>query len=407
LTVEDRFVNGGFMREAVVVSAVRTAIGRAPRGMLKDTRPDDIAAIVIQEAVSRAPGLKIEEVDDVVLGCAFPESDQGLNLARVVALRAGFPYTIPGQTVNRFCSSGLQAIATAAYEIMVGASDVIIAGGVEFMSQVPIMGLTPSPNPYLVEHSPQVYSSMGLTAENVAKKFGILREDQDRFALSSHQKAAKAIKEGRFKEEIVPIPAKVKETREDGTVVVKEVPFDTDEGVRFEASLEAMANLKPVFHAKGTVTAGNSSQTSDGAAAVILMSREKADALKMKPMAIFRSFAVVGVPPELMGIGPVYATPKALKKAGLTLDQIGLIELNEAFASQSLYVIRELGLNLEILNVNGGAIALGHPLGCTGAKLTTTLLYEMKRRDVRYGLVTMCIGGGMGAAGIFENINAK
>jgi acetyl-CoA acyltransferase len=395
------------MREAVVVSAVRTAIGRAPRGMLKDTRPDDIAAIVIQEAVSRAPGLKIEEVDDVVLGCAFPESDQGLNLARVVALRAGFPYTIPGQTVNRFCSSGLQAIATAAYEIMVGASDVIIAGGVEFMSQVPIMGLTPSPNPYLVEHSPQVYSSMGLTAENVAKKFGILREDQDRFALSSHQKAAKAIKEGRFKEEIVPIPAKVKETKEDGTVVVKEVPFDTDEGVRFDASLEAMANLKPVFHAKGTVTAGNSSQTSDGAAAVILMSREKADALKMKPMAIFRSFAVVGVPPELMGIGPVYATPKALKKAGLTLDQIGLIELNEAFASQSLYVIRELGLNLEILNVNGGAIALGHPLGCTGAKLTTTLLYEMKRRDVRYGLVTMCIGGGMGAAGIFENINAK
>jgi acetyl-CoA acyltransferase len=395
------------MKEAVVVSAVRTAIGRAPRGMLKDTRPDDIAAIVIQEAVSRAPGLKIEEVDDVVLGCAFPESDQGLNLARVVALRAGFPYTIPGQTVNRFCSSGLQAIATAAYEIMVGASDVIIAGGVEFMSQVPIMGLTPSPNPYLVEHSPQVYSSMGLTAENVAKKFGILREDQDRFALSSHQKAAKAIKEGRFKEEIVPIPAKVKETREDGTVVVKEVPFDTDEGVRFDASLEAMANLKPIFHAKGTVTAGNSSQTSDGAAAVILMSREKADALKMKPMAIFRSFAVVGVPPELMGIGPVYATPKALKKADLTLDQIGLIELNEAFASQSLYVIRELGLNLEILNVNGGAIALGHPLGCTGAKLTTTLLYEMKRRDVRYGLVTMCIGGGMGAAGIFENINAK
>jgi acetyl-CoA acyltransferase len=392
------------MKEAVVVSAVRTAIGRAPRGMLKDTRPDDIAAIVIQEAVSRAPGLKIEEVDDVVLGCAFPESDQGLNLARVVALRAGFPYTIPGQTVNRFCSSGLQAIATAAYEIMVGASDVIIAGGVEFMSQVPIMGLTPSPNPYLVEHSPQVYSSMGLTAENVAKKFWILREDQDRFALSSHQKAAKAIKEGRFKEEIVPIPAKVKETREDGTVVVKEVPFDTDEGVRFDASLEAMANLKPVFHAKGTVTAGNSSQTSDGAAAVILMSREKADALKMKPMAFFRSFAVVGVPPELMGIGPVYATPKALKKAGLTLDQIGLIELNEAFASQSLYVIRELGLNLEILNVNGGAIALGHPLGCTGAKLTTTLLYEMKRRDVRYGLVAMCIGGGMGAAGIFERV---
>jgi len=392
------------MKEAVVVSAVRTAVGRAPRGILKDTRPDDIAAIVIQEAISRVPGLKIEEVDDLVLGCAFPESDQGLNLARVVALRAGFPYTIPGQTVNRFCSSGLQAIATAAYEIMVGASEVIIAGGVEFMSQVPIMGLTPSPNPYLTEHSPQVYSSMGLTAENVARKFGISREDQDRFALSSHQKAAKAIKEGKFKEEIVPIPAKVKEIKEDGTVIVKEILFDTDEGVRFDASLEAMANLKPIFHAKGTVTAGNSSQTSDGAAAVILMSREKADALKVKPMAIFRSFAVAGVPPELMGIGPVYAAPKALKKAGLTLDQIGLIELNEAFASQSLYVIRELGLNLEIVNVNGGAIALGHPLGCTGAKLTTTLLYEMKRRNVHYGLVAMCIGGGMGAAGIFERV---
>jgi len=392
------------MKEAVVVSAVRTAVGRAPRGILKDTRPDDIAAIVIQEAISRVPGLKIEEVDDLVLGCAFPESDQGLNLARVVALRAGFPYTIPGQTVNRFCSSGLQAIATAAYEIMVGASEVIIAGGVEFMSQVPIMGLTPSPNPYLTEHSPQVYSSMGLTAENVARKFGISREDQDRFALSSHQKAAKAIKEGKFKEEIVPIPAKVKEIKEDGTVIVKEILFDTDEGVRFDASLEAMANLKPIFHAKGTVTAGNSSQTSDGAAAVILMSREKADALKVKPMAIFRSFAVAGVPPELMGIGPVYAAPKALKKAGLTLDQICLIELNEAFASQSLYVIRELGLNLEIVNVNGGAIALGHPLGCTGAKLTTTLLYEMKRRNVHYGLVAMCIGGGMGAAGIFERV---
>ena len=390
------------MREAVVVSAVRTAVGKAPRGMLKDTRPDDVAAMVIQEALSRVPGLKMEEVDDIVLGCAFPESDQGLNLARVVALRAGFPCTVPGQTVNRFCSSGLQAIATAAYEIMVGAQDVIIAGGVEFMSQVPIMGLTPSPNPYLVEHYPQAYSSMGLTAENVAKKFGISREEQDRFALSSHQKAAKAIREGRFKEEILPVPAKVKEIKEDGTVVVKEVLFDTDEGVRYDVSLEAMASLKPIFKAKGTVTAGNASQTSDGAAALVLMSKERAEAMKVKPMTTFRSFAVTGVPPEVMGIGPVYAVPKALKKAGLTLDQIGLIELNEAFASQSLYVIRELGLNLEIVNVNGGAIAVGHPLGCTGAKLTTTLLYEMKRRNVRYGLVTMCIGGGMGAAGIFE-----
>lgn len=392
------------MKEAVVVSAVRTAVGKAPRGILKDTRPDDIAAIVIKEAMARAPGLNVEEVDDFVLGCAFPESDQGLNLARVVAMRAGFPHTLPGQTVNRFCSSGLQAIATAAYEIMVGAADVMIAGGVEFMSQVPIMGLTPSPNPYLVEHNPQIYTSMGLTAENVAEKFGVSREEQDRFALLSHQKAAKAIKEGKFKEEIIPIPAKVKETKEDGTVVVREVIFDTDEGVRYDASLEGMASLKSVFKAKGTVTAGNSSQTSDGAAAVVLMSKEKAEALKLKPMATFRSFAVAGVPPEVMGIGPAFAVPKALKKAGLAIKDIGLVELNEAFASQALYVIRELGLNPDIVNVNGGAVAMGHPLGCTGAKLTTTLLYEMRRRKVRYGLVTMCIGGGMGAAGIFERV---
>ena len=393
------------MKEAVVVSAVRTAVGKAPRGILKDTRPDDVAAIVIKEAVSRVPGLKMEEVDDVVLGCAFPESDQGLNLARVVAMRAGFPDTVPGQTVNRFCSSGLQAIATAAHEIMVGGTEIMVAGGVEFMSQVPIMGLTPSPNPYLVEHNPQVYTSMGLTAENVAEKFGVSREDQDRFALLSHQKAAKAIKEGKFKEEVIPILAKVKEVKEDGTVIVKEVVFDTDEGVRYDASLEGMAGLKPVFKAKGTVTAGNSSQTSDGAAAVVLMSREKAEKMGVKPMAAFRSFAVAGVPPEVMGIGPAYAVPKALKLAGLTIKDIGLVELNEAFASQALYVIRHLGLNLDIVNVNGGAIAVGHPLGCTGAKLTTGLLYEMKRRNVRYGLVTMCIGGGMGAAGVFERVD--
>jgi len=393
---------GGFMKEAVVVSAVRTAVGKAPRGILKDTRPDDIGALIIKEAVARVPGLKLEEIDDVVIGCAFPESDQGLNLGRVLAMRAGFPFTVPGQTVNRFCSSGLQAIATAAFEIMAGSAEVMIAGGVEFMSQVPIMGLTPSPNPYLVVHNPQAYTSMGLTAENVAEKFGITREDQDRFALSSHQKAAKAIKEGKFKEEILPIPAKVRETKEDGSVIVKEVIFDTDEGVRYDASLEGMASLKPVFKANGTVTAGNSSQTSDAAAAVILMSRERAEAMKLKPLGVFRSFAVAGVPPEIMGIGPAFAAPKALKKAGLTVKDIGLVELNEAFASQSLYVIRELGLNLDIVNVNGGAIAVGHPLGCTGAKLTTTLLYEMRRRNVRYGLVTMCIGGGMGAAGVFE-----
>src|SRR5512139_2847484 len=400
-------MTGGFMKEAVVVSAVRTAVGKAPRGILKDTRPDDIGALIIKEAVARVPGLKVEEIDDVVIGCAFPESDQGLNLARVLAMRAGFPFTVPGQTVNRFCSSGLQAIATAAYEIMAGAVDVMIAGGVEFMSQVPIMGLTPSPNPYLVDHNPHAYTSMGLTAENVADKFGITREDQDRFALSSHQKAAKAIKEGKFKEEVLPILAKVREVQKDGTIKIKEVLFDTEEGVRYDASYEGMAALKPAFKAKGTVTAGNSSQTSDGAAAVVLMSKEKAAALKLKPMAVFRSFAVAGVPPEIMGVGPAYAVPKVLKKAGLTIKDIGLVELNEAFASQALYVIRELGVNPEIVNVNGGAIAAGHPLGCTGAKLTTMLLHEMKRRNIRYGLVTMCIGGGMGAAGIFENINAK
>jgi len=395
------------MKEAVVVSAVRTAVGKAPRGILKDTRPDDIGALIIQEAVARVPGLKVEEIDDVVIGCAFPESDQGLNLGRVLAMRAGFPFTVPGQTVNRFCSSGLQAIATAAFEIMAGSAEVIIAGGVEFMSQVPIMGLTPSLNPYLVVHNPQAYTPMGLTAENVAAKFGISREDQDRFALASHQKAVKAIKEGKFKEEILPIPAKIKETKEDGSVTVKEVIFDTDEGVRYDASLEGMASLKPAFKLKGTVTAGNSSQTSDAAAAVILMSRERAEAMKLKPLGVFRSFAVAGVPPEVMGIGPAFAAPKALKKAGLSVKDIGLVELNEAFASQALYVIRELGLSLDIVNVNGGAIAVGHPLGCTGAKLTTTLLYEMKRRNVRYGLVTMCIGGGMGAAGVFENTDAK
>jgi acetyl-CoA acyltransferase len=393
------------MREAVVVSAVRTAVGRAPRGILKDTRPDDVAAIVLKEAVTRVPGLKMEDVGDIALGCAFPESDQGLNLGRVAAMRAGFPYTVPGQTINRFCSSGLQAIATAAYEIMAGAAEVIVAGGVEFMSQVPIMGLTPSPNPYLTEHYIQAYTSMGLTAENVAKKFGISREDQDRFALSSHRKAADAIRGGKFKDEIIPISARIIERREDGEALVREIPFDTDEGVRFDASLETLASLKPVFDRKGTVTAGNSSQTSDGAAAVVLMSRERAESMKVKPMGVFRSFAVAGVAPELMGIGPAYAVPKTLKLAGLSIDQVGLVELNEAFASQSLYVIRELGLNMDLVNVNGGAIAMGHPLGCTGAKLTTTLLHEMRRRGVRYGLVTMCIGGGMGAAGLFERIN--
>jgi acetyl-CoA acyltransferase len=390
------------VREVVIVSAVRTAVGKAPQGKLKDTRPDEIGAIVLREAITRVPELKTDDIDDVILGCAFPESDQGFNLARVAILRAGFPHTVPGQTINRFCSSGLQAITTAARDIMTGAAEVIIAGGVEFMSRIPIPGLTPSPNPYLMEHHPEAYISMGLTAENLAERFGISREEQDRFALWSHQKAAKAIREGRFREEIVPVPAKVKEIKEDGTNLMKDVVFDTDEGVRFDTSLEALAALKPVFRAKGTVTAGNSSQMSDGASALVLMSRERAEGMRIKPMAVFRSFAVAGVSPEVMGIGPVYAIPKALKQAGVTLGQIDLIELNEAFASQSLAVIREMGMNLAIVNVSGGAIALGHPLGCTGAKLTTTLLYEMKRRNARYGLVTMCIGGGMGAAGIFE-----
>ncbi len=393
------------MNEVVVVSAVRTAVGKAPRGMLKDTRPDDVTAVLIKEAVSRVPGLMPEDIDDIILGCAFPESDQGLNLARVVALRAGFPYTVPGQTINRFCSSGLQAIATGAYEIKVGEADVVMAGGVEFMSQVPIMGLTPSPNPYLVENYPQAYTSMGLTAENIAERFGISREEQDLFALLSHKKASRAILEGRFKEEIVPVFAKIKEIRGDGGIEIKEVAFERDEGVRFDATIEALASLKPVFKVNGTVTAGNSSQTSDGAAITILMSEKKASSMGIKPLALFRSFSVAGVPPEIMGVGPVYAVPKALKKAGLKLEDIGLIELNEAFASQSIYVIRELGLNPDILNVNGGAIAMGHPLGCTGAKLTTTLIYEMRRRNARYGLVTMCIGGGMGAAAIFEKID--
>jgi acetyl-CoA acyltransferase len=393
------------MNEVVIVSAVRTAVGKAPKGMLKDTRPDDVTAFLLREAISRVPGLRADDVDDIIIGCAFPESDQGLNIARVSALRAGFPYKVPGQTVNRFCSSGLQAIATGAYEIMVGDAEVVISGGVEFMSQVPIMGLNPSPNPYLVENYPQAYTSMGLTAENIAERFGISREEQDRFALLSHQKASRAILEGKFKEEIVPILAKVKEIKKDGSIIVKEVVFDKDEGVRFDTSLESLASLKPVFKNNGTVTAGNSSQTSDGASILVLMSLKKAKSMGIKPLAFFRSFAVAGVPPEIMGVGPIYAVPKVLEKASLKMKDIGLIELNEAFASQSIYVIRQLELNLDIVNVNGGAIAMGHPLGCTGAKLTTTLIYEMHRRKVQYGLVTMCIGGGMGAAGIFERVD--
>jgi acetyl-CoA acyltransferase len=360
-----------------------------------------MAAAVIQEAVRRVEGLKPEEVEDVILGCAMPEGEQGLNVARIAALRAGLPYTVPGQTVNRFCSSGLQAIAIAAERIMVGFADVVVAGGVESMSMVPMTGNKYAPNPYLAEHYPEVYTSMGLTAEILAKKFGISREEADTYSYQSHMKAARAIREGKFKEEIVPL--KVRRWEEgDGRPVVREFVFEVDEGVRYDTSLEALASLPPVFAQNGIVTAGNSSQTSDGAAAVVVMSSERAEALGLRPMAVFRSFAVAGVPPEIMGIGPVEAIPKALKLAGIRLQDVDLIELNEAFAVQVLAVVRQLELDPEILNVNGGAIALGHPLGCTGAKLTATLLHEMPRRGARYGVVSMCIGGGMGAAGVFE-----
>ncbi|MCL4424695.1 MAG: acetyl-CoA C-acyltransferase [Firmicutes bacterium] len=389
------------MEDAVIVAGVRTAVGKAPRGALREVRPDELGALVIKSVLERVPQVKPEEVDDVIVGCAFPEGEQGMNLGRIVSVRAGLPYSVPGMTVNRFCSSGLQSIAIAAEKVMLGFAEVVVAGGTESMSRVPMGGHKVSPNPELVTGRPENYMSMGHTAEEVARRFGIAREEQDRFALTSHQKAAAAINEGRFREEIVPVRFRRKVF--DGRKVVdQEVLFDTDEGVRFDTSLEGLSRLKPAFTMDGSVTAGNSSQTSDGAAAVLVMSGRKAAALGLRPMAIFRSFAVGGVPPEVMGIGPTVAVPKALKLAGITQDQVGLIELNEAFASQSLYVIRHLGLNQETVNVNGGAIALGHPLGCTGTKLTVTLLHEAARRKVKYGLVTMCIGGGMGAAGVFE-----
>jgi acetyl-CoA acyltransferase len=344
-------------------------------------------------------------VEDVILGCAFPEGEQGMNLARIVALRAGLPTEVPGMTVNRFCSSGLQTIAIAAEKIMCGFADIMIAGGVESMSMVPMGGYKPAPNPYLMEHLPETYMSMGHTAEEVAKRYNVTREDQDRFALASHQKAAAAIKAGKFKDEIVPLTVKEHVFDENGKLQVKERVFDTDEGVRPDTNLEVLGKLRPVFHVNGTVTAGNSSQTSDGAAAVMIMSREKAEELGVKPLAIFRGFTLGGVDPDVMGIGPVAAVPKLLEKTGIRLEDIDLIELNEAFASQSVAVIRELGLDPEKVNVNGGAIALGHPLGCSGAKLTVSILGELKRRNLRYGLVTMCIGGGMGAAGIVERVS--
>ncbi len=393
------------MKNAVIVSAVRTAVGKAPKGVLRSTRPDDLAAIAIKGALARVPQLDLKEVEDVIIGCAMPEGEQGMNVARIAALRAGLPIESAAFTVNRFCASGLQSIALAADRIRAGGADVIVAGGAESMSMVPMAGNKPSMNPWLEENFPGTYTSMGLTAERVAKHYGITREESDEFALASHKKALAAQASGKFDDEIVPVPVTVTVPDEKSKLKTTETQFKTDEGPRSDTSLEALAKLKAAFHAKGVVTAGNSSQTSDGAAAAVIVSEERAAALGLKPLLRYVSFAYAGCMPEEMGIGPVYAIPKALKMAGLTLDQIDLIELNEAFAAQSLAVIKTLGIDLEKVNVNGGAIALGHPLGCTGAKLTATLLREMDRRKARYGMVTMCVGGGMGAAGIFERVN--
>ncbi len=390
------------MREAVIVSAVRTPVGKAPKGTLRTTRPDDLGAIAINGAMERVPLLDKREVEDVILGCAMPEGEQGMNVARMASLRAGLPIEAAAMTVNRYCASGLQTIALAAERIRGGGAEVIVAGGTESMSFVPFGGNKISANPWLIENHPGSYLSMGLTAERVAKHYGITREAMDKFSYESHQKAMAAISAGRFDDEIVPVPVVHSVPNGGAKRMTSEVLFKMDEGPRADTSLEALAKLRPVFHAKGLVTAGNSSQTSDGAAAAVVMSAERAQQLGIEPMARFVAFAYAGCDPEEMGIGPVYAIPKALKLAGLKLEDIDVIELNEAFAAQSLAVIQELGLDPAKVNVNGGAIALGHPLGCTGAKLTATILREMKRRKAKYGMVTMCVGGGMGAAGIFE-----
>ena len=393
------------MTDAVIVSAVRTPVGRGGKGALANTRPDDLAAVAMTAALLHAGNLAAGEVEDIILGCAMPESEQGLNVARLAALRAGFPDSVSAMTVNRFCSSGLQAVALAAANIRAGLNEVVVAGGLESMSMVPMSGHRPSVNPVLVDERPGVYLGMGITAENVADQYGVSRQDQDAFALESHRKAAAAQDAGRFADELAPVPVRV--DRPQGARVISETrPFDTDEMVRRDTSLEILAGLRPAFRQGGSVTAGNSSPLSDGAAALVVMSRSRAAAFGLTPLARFVSFAVAGVAPEVMGIGPVAAVPKALALAGLKLSDLDLIELNEAFAAQSLAVIRELGLPEDRVNVNGGAIALGHPLGCTGAKLTATLLHELRRRGGRYGLVTMCIGGGMGAAGIFEALPA-
>ncbi|TGE36385.1 thiolase family protein [Desulfosporosinus fructosivorans] len=383
------------MQQAYIIESKRTAIGKAVKGSLAQVRPDDLGAYVIQNILKRVPALNPVEIDDCVIGCSFPEGEQGMNVAKIMAMRAGLPFDVPGVTVNRFCSSGIQAISMAADRIRLGEADVMIAGGAESMSVVPLGGSKPAPNPYLVENMPEAYVSMGITAENVAKKYEITREQQDAFAVSSHQKAWAAQTSGRFDDEIVPVllPSWGKPG---------EKWFTKDEGIRAETTLESLARLKPAFLNGGTVTAGNSSQTSDGAAITLLMSERKTLALGLKPLAVWRGFAVAGVEPELMGIGPIKAIPKVLKQVGLTLADIDLFELNEAFASQSLAIIKTLDLDISKVNVNGGAVAFGHPLGCTGAKLTATLLSEMTKRKLKYGIVTMCIGGGMGAAGVYE-----
>lgn len=389
------------MREAVIVAGARTPVGRAKKGTLASVRPDDLGALVVKETLKRANNYD-GPIDDMVFGCAMPEAEQGLNVARNIGALAGLPYNVPAITINRYCSSGLQSIAYGAERIMLGHSDTVLAGGVESMSMVPMMGHVVRPNATLAETAPEYYMGMGHTAEEVAKKFNISREDQDAFAVRSHERAAKAIAEGKFKDEIVPVDVTLRQVGADNKLIEKQIQFDTDEGVRPGTTAEVLGKLRPAFSVTGTVTAGNASQTSDGAAAVLLMDKEKAIAEGLKPLLKFHSFAVAGVPPEIMGIGPVKAIPKALKLAGLSLSDIGLFELNEAFASQSIQVIRHLGLDEEKVNVNGGAIALGHPLGCSGTKLTLSLLHEMKRRNEQFGVVTMCIGGGMGAAGVFE-----
>jgi len=400
------------MPEAVIVSAVRTPVGRAYKGTLRATRPDDLAALVVKEAIARVPGLAAGEVDDVILGCAMPEGEQGMNVARIAALRAGLPVETSAMTINRFCSSGLQAIALAADRVRGGGAEVIVAGGTESMSMVPMGGNKISPNPWLVDHYPDAYINMGLGTENIARKFAITREAADRFALDSHQKAVAAIAAGRFKDEVLPVEVRITSLPASGTgpsgkpkaqkPTTQTIRFDSDELPRADTSLDALASLKPAFHAQGTVTAGNSSPMSDGAAAVVVMSDARAKSLGVKPLARFVAYATAGCLPEEFGIGPVNAIPKALKLAGLKLEDIAVIELNEAFAAQALAVIQQAKLNPENVNPNGGAIALGHPLGCTGAKLTASILRELERRNARYGMVTMCIGGGMGAAGILE-----